>query len=125
MTKKWAVCPTCRGNGTHVNPSIDAHGITGEEMAELGEDFREDYVSGVYDIPCNECGGMRVVPACSTDGCDNACLYVQRGYGDRRDSVSRDHYPTCWDHLSDEDRESEESMADMYATMAAERRMGA
>ena len=24
-------------------------------------DFRENYMSGVYDVPCNHCGGKRVV----------------------------------------------------------------
>ena len=53
---KWIICPTCKGEGKHVNPSIDANGITSSEMNEDPE-FMEDYFNGVYDIPCKECSG--------------------------------------------------------------------
>ena len=58
---KYEVCTTCDGKGTHVNPSIDAHGISREEFDE-DPDFEESYFAGRYDVPCNECGGNRVVP---------------------------------------------------------------
>jgi hypothetical protein len=57
----FGVCGTCNGRGKHVNSSIDAHGITPEEFAE-DPDFRQSYFRGDYDVPCNECGGQRVVP---------------------------------------------------------------
>jgi len=57
----YGVCPTCDGKGKHVNPSIDSHGISPEEFDE-DPGFREDYFSGMYDVPCVECGGDRVVP---------------------------------------------------------------
>ena len=57
----YSVCPLCDGKGKHVNPSIDCNGLTAEDFAE-DPDFLEDYKSGLYDIPCNECGGNRVVP---------------------------------------------------------------
>lgn len=63
MSKKhdpWIVCPVCDGEGTTVNPNIDAHGLTREDFAE-DPDFAEDYSSGVYDITCAGCNGMRVV----------------------------------------------------------------
>lgn len=59
---RYEVCGTCQGNGSHVNRSVDGNGITAEEMIELGDDFREDYLSGVYDVACEECDGLRVVP---------------------------------------------------------------
>lgn len=62
----FAVCSTCRGKGTHVNPSIDAHGITREEFDD-DPGFREDYFSGVYDVQCYECHGQRVVPFIITE----------------------------------------------------------
>lgn len=31
---EYDVCGTCDGRGSHVNPSIDAHGISPEEFAE-------------------------------------------------------------------------------------------
>jgi len=58
---EYVVCPTCDGKGSHVNPSIDAHGISGDEFAE-DPGFFEDYVNGAYDVPCYECKGKRVVP---------------------------------------------------------------
>jgi hypothetical protein len=60
----YQVCETCNGKGSHVNPSIDAHGISAEEWAnDWDEEDRETYLSGGYDQPCNECGGLRVVAA--------------------------------------------------------------
>jgi hypothetical protein len=58
---KLELCSRCRGEGTHTNPSIDGNGITQSEMDELGEDFREDYMRGVYDVQCSVCKGKRVV----------------------------------------------------------------
>jgi hypothetical protein len=58
---KWEVCPTCHGKGKHVNPSIDAGGINGEDF-EADRDFYNDYRAGVYDVRCYECKGRRVVP---------------------------------------------------------------
>jgi hypothetical protein len=62
MTKrtKWIVCPVCHGNGTTVNPNIDAHGPTAEDFAE-DPDFAEDYCKGMYDVTCRGCQGVRVV----------------------------------------------------------------
>lgn len=54
------VCPVCRGEGHHVNPSIDEGGLTAEDFAE-DPDFEEAYFSGRYDVPCVECGGANVV----------------------------------------------------------------
>ena len=63
---KWEVCELCRGKGSHVNPAIDAHGISGEEMYD-DPDFAERYFSGFYDVPCYESHGRRVVPEIDTD----------------------------------------------------------
>lgn len=62
----YEVCGTCDGKGSHVNPAIDAHGISPEEFDE-DPGFREDYFSGVYDQPCNECHGRRVSPIVAPD----------------------------------------------------------
>lgn len=58
---EFVLCPTCNGRGSHVNPSVDCHGISAEEFAE-DPSFAEDYFSGVHDVTCYECGGDRVVP---------------------------------------------------------------
>jgi hypothetical protein len=62
LPMKWAVCGVCRGNGKHVNPSIDAGGISAEAFNE-DPDFAEAYMDGTYDVTCNRCRGKRVVPA--------------------------------------------------------------
>ena len=58
---KWEVCGTCEGRGRHVSPSIDCNGISGETFRE-DPDFHQDYMNGLYDVPCAECNGRRVVP---------------------------------------------------------------
>jgi hypothetical protein len=62
----YEVCETCDGKGSHVNPSIDAHGISSDEFAE-DPDFAESYFRGDYDVPCNECHSRRVVPGVDPD----------------------------------------------------------
>ena len=57
----YKVCPTCDGCGSHVNPSIDDQGLTAEDFSE-DPDFKEEYMCGIYDVPCYECQGLRVVP---------------------------------------------------------------
>lgn len=70
---KWEVCGTCEGKGSHVNPSIDSHGLTAEDFAE-DSDFAEDYHAGVYDVPCAECAGLRVVPVPDESRCSPELL---------------------------------------------------
>lgn len=59
----YEVCPRCRGEGTHVNPSIDGNGITMDEWwgPDWDDESREAYMSGGYDVTCHECAGVRVV----------------------------------------------------------------
>jgi len=63
---KYEVCGLCEGKGTHVNPSIDAHGISANEFYE-DPDFGEDYMSGRYDVTCYRCGGSNVEPEMDTE----------------------------------------------------------
>ncbi len=58
---KNVVCPVCEGRGSHVNPAIDAGGLTAEDFAE-DPDFLDDYFRGVYDVACYRCGGCNVIP---------------------------------------------------------------
>lgn len=60
IPSKFEVCHGCAGKGTHVNPSIDGHGISREEFDE-DPDFEEAYFNGVYDVQCYTCHGRRVV----------------------------------------------------------------
>lgn len=57
----YIVCPTCKGTGSHVNPSVDMNGLSQEDFDD-DPGFREDYFGGVYDVTCNTCGGKRVIP---------------------------------------------------------------
>lgn len=66
LPTRWEVCPTCDGRGSHVNPSIDAGGITAEEMHE-DPDFADSYFRGAYDVKCYQCGGRTTVPAVDWD----------------------------------------------------------
>lgn len=61
LPTKYEVCPSCEGHGKYVNPAIDGNGITGDEWEEMGEESQEMYLSGGYDVTCEECGGNRVV----------------------------------------------------------------
>jgi hypothetical protein len=63
----WYICNRCEGDGTHSNPAIDGNGITQSEMEELGDDFREDYMSGKYDIECKSCHGSGKTLEIDTD----------------------------------------------------------
>ncbi len=56
-----AVCPTCKGSGTYVNPAIDASGITRDQFDE-DPYFEESYRAGHYDVTCATCRGNRVIP---------------------------------------------------------------
>ena len=64
------VCGSCSGRGTHVNPDIDSDGITADEMSELGEDFQESYISGAYDVKCNQCNGNKVIAVVNHEACN-------------------------------------------------------
>lgn len=68
LPAKYDVCPTCNGKGKHVNPSIDAGGLSQDDFYE-DPDFEEAYRSGRYDVFCYECKGVRVVPVIDEDAC--------------------------------------------------------
>lgn len=55
------VCDSCGGRGKYVNPNIDRYGLTQEDFDEDPE-FEEMYFRGGFDVQCEECQGMRVVP---------------------------------------------------------------
>ena len=49
----WEICDRCRGNGKHTNHSIDGNGLSGEILDD--HEFMDDYMAGLYDIPCVPC----------------------------------------------------------------------
>lgn len=58
---KMVDCSTCRGTGRHVNPSIDAGGISEDDFRD-DPDFRDEYFSGTFDVTCYECKGSKTTP---------------------------------------------------------------
>lgn len=67
LPTKFDVCPVCEGNGTHVNPAIDAGGLSSDAMDD--PDFMDSYREGHYDITCDACAGRRVVPVVDESQC--------------------------------------------------------
>ena len=55
---KMEVCPVCRGRGEH---SRNLGAFSADEMDEMGDEFRQDYIAGNYNATCDECKGLRVV----------------------------------------------------------------
>lgn len=99
---RFEVCGTCEGKGSHVNPSIDADGLSSDDFDE-DPDFRERYFAGDYDTTCYGCRGSRVVPVPDEAACCTPVLKAAlKAYEDRAE---------------DDD--------DYDALCAAERRMGA
>jgi hypothetical protein len=53
------VCPRCEGEGKHVNPNIDGHGLMASDFDD--PDFERSYFTGAYDVRCEQCEGEKVV----------------------------------------------------------------
>lgn len=79
LPSKFEVCWLCHGEGKHVNPAIDHNGVSADKFDD-DPDFRDAYFSGVYDVPCNECHGKRVVKALDRKRCDPAHLKAYDEY---------------------------------------------
>ncbi len=71
LPSKRIVCPRCDGRGVH---DCWEGGMTGDEMAEQGPEFFEDYMSGVYDTQCTECRGRNVIEVIDRDYCQPELL---------------------------------------------------
>ncbi|MCP4897350.1 MAG: hypothetical protein GY906_10300 [bacterium] len=56
-TEPFIVCPLCQGRGTQ---TLHGAAFTADEIDEQGPEFLEDMMEGVYDHPCDHCGGKRV-----------------------------------------------------------------
>jgi hypothetical protein len=76
---KYVVCPRCEGHGSHVNPNIDGNGLTADDFME-DPDFMDDYLTGVYDVSCYECNGLRVVVVLDEERTDPELVKAYREY---------------------------------------------
>jgi hypothetical protein len=95
---KMIVCHTCQGTGTTVNPAIDGNGITQSEMEELGDEFREDYLSGVYDVQCRTCKGKNVIAVLDRAACMHSPKFrpLLKAYDKELDDMARDDASERW-----------------------------
>lgn len=123
---KYVICPSCDGEGSYVNPAVDSQGLSAEDLAD--DDFREDYLGGVYDQRCSECRGLRVVAGCLNPACDEpaqAAVIDSEFPEDHRGRNGALHYTACYEHLDADQREWVDEQRAHLAEVAAERRAGA
>jgi hypothetical protein len=76
MPTRKAVCPTCRGTGSHSH-AVDGNGLTAEDF-DQDPDFAEAYMRGDYDRICEECAGANVIDALDESRCAPATLEAFR-----------------------------------------------
>ena len=64
----WAICPTCAGEGRYVNPAIDGHGLSHDELYnDWDEDQRRAYFEGRYDVACEaKCTDGKILVVATT-----------------------------------------------------------
>jgi hypothetical protein len=91
LPARFEVCGRCEGHGTHTNPAIDGNGLTAEDFDQAGPEFLEDYLGGVYDVPCHECHGARVVTVLDRARCPRELL---KAY-DKKQRDDADYYAMC------------------------------
>ena len=80
LPAKNEVCGRCEGTGTHVNPAIDGNGLTASDLEEWDEDDIENYMTGVYDVPCEECRGRNVVLVVDRETAEVDCPDLLKRY---------------------------------------------
>ena len=54
IREEWAICDLCRGSGGHSNRF---GAFSADEWNEHDDEFRQNYMSGRYDAPCEDCDG--------------------------------------------------------------------
>lgn len=56
---KFEVCPECEGSGRVLGSAFRGQAL--EQDLSDDPEFMEGYLSGFYDVQCEECHGLRVV----------------------------------------------------------------
>lgn len=57
VSSSWEICRTCKGEGEHVDPVIDAGGISMDELGQWSHEEEERYEEGFYNVTCSSCDG--------------------------------------------------------------------
>lgn len=105
LPSRYEVCDRCHGTGTHTNPAIDGNGITASEWAEWDGEDRENYMSGAYDVMCEDCKGLRVVLCVDEERIEKHGSelekqaleqYYEDGQTDHDDEYTRQAERGCW-----------------------------
>lgn len=104
---KFLVCPECLGSGSS---SAYLGAFTGDDIAQMDDEFMEDYFAGNFDRKCDNCNGQRVVAGCKIDNCQNERAQI-RGY------FGTTNYDECFEHSTDA-QESAESESQHRAEIA-------
>lgn len=65
---RWEICGCCNGNGSS---SSYLGAITADEWngPDWDDDSRDDYMSGRYDRPCDECRGLGRIQVVDEERC--------------------------------------------------------
>ncbi len=58
----FEVCHVCRGRGQYVNPNLDRHGLSREDLDQWEPEEIQDYRNGEYNVQCGYCEGRSVIP---------------------------------------------------------------
>lgn len=91
LPMRFEVCRVCRGEGKHVNPSIDAGGISAEQFSE-DPDFAESYFGGSYDVTCQCCKGLRVERVVDLEAMSDELRAEYQEWNEREEAAAR----ACW-----------------------------
>lgn len=75
LDAKYVVCLICEGEGFTSN-YLGSFSMA--EIAEMDEEWEEDYFTGRFDRPCEECDGARVLLVPDEEKADPEVLRIYR-----------------------------------------------
>jgi len=103
LPARWEICDRCDGEGQHVNPNVDGHGISAEEWEQdWDEESREGYFRGDYDVPCEaRCNGGKVLvvdeEACKNEPLKSLYEAYEKQEAERAQSEAEDRRTLYWE----------------------------
>lgn len=83
---RWVICSHCSGNA---KTSSHLGAFTSSEWRELDDEFKEDYVAGYYDQPCEPCKGLGRVQVIDEEKCTGwrKRILLNAYYAEQRDDA--------------------------------------